>query len=74
VSGTRSLLEYVDHLHEHFLHPSAIRAGYYVTPTEPGYSVEMKAASMDMYTFPGEPGVSWWHSDAARTILEGERF
>ncbi|KAF2091893.1 enolase C-terminal domain-like protein [Saccharata proteae CBS 121410] len=74
VSGKLSVLEYVDHLHEHFLHPSAVKEGYYVTPTEPGYSVEMKAESMDRYEFPGKEGVSWWKSEGARPILEGARI
>ncbi|PWI68852.1 hypothetical protein PCL_01237 [Purpureocillium lilacinum] len=74
VSGKLSVLEYVDHLHEHFLHPSVIKDGYYQTPTEPGYSVEMKADSMDRYTYPGEKGVSWWTSDEAKPILEGVKI
>lgn len=74
VSGKQSVLEYVDHLHEHFLHPSVIKDGFYVTPTEPGYSVEMKADSMDQFTYPGEKGVSWWTSDEAKPILEGQKI
>ncbi|KAI1769405.1 enolase C-terminal domain-like protein [Hypoxylon sp. FL1150] len=74
VSGKLSVLEYVDHLHEHFLHPSAVKDGYYQTPTNPGYSVEMKPDSMDRFSFPGEEGVSWWRSEEARPILEGERI
>ncbi|KAI0113402.1 enolase C-terminal domain-like protein [Daldinia grandis] len=74
VSGKRSVLEYVDHLHEHFLHPSAVKDGYYQTPTEPGYSVEMKAESMDRYSYPGDEGVSWWKTEEARPILEGEKI
>ncbi|KAK8053555.1 L-galactonate dehydratase [Apiospora saccharicola] len=74
VSGTRSVLEYVDHLHEHFLHPSVIRDGYYQTPMEAGYSVEMKAESMDRFEYPGKEGVSWWKSDEAKPILEGEKY
>ncbi|OAA62964.1 Mandelate racemase/muconate lactonizing enzyme [Cordyceps fumosorosea ARSEF 2679] len=73
VSGKHSVLEYVDHLHEHFLHPSAVVDGYYRTPTEPGYSVEMKAESMDRFAFPGEQGVSWWTSEEARPILDGDK-
>ncbi|KAL1896156.1 L-galactonate dehydratase [Sporothrix stenoceras] len=71
VSGKLSVLEYVDHLHEHFKNPAVIKDGYYTTPTEPGYSVEMKAASMDEYEFPGKAGVSWWQSEEAKPILEG---
>lgn len=74
VSGKLSVLEYVDHLHEHFLHPSAVKDGYYQTPTNPGYSVEMKPESMDRFSFPGEDGVSWWKSEEARPILEGEKI
>lgn len=74
VSGKQSVLEYVDHLHEHFLHPSVIADGYYRTPMEPGYSVEMKPESMDRFTFPGEPGVSWWTSEEAKPILTGEKI
>ncbi|KAG9579288.1 enolase C-terminal domain-like protein, partial [Aureobasidium melanogenum] len=74
VSGKLSVLEYVDHLHEHFFHPSVIKDGYYTTPTEAGYSVEMKPESMDKFEYPGKDGVSWWKSEEARPILEGERI
>lgn len=74
VSGRLSVLEYVDHLHEHFLHPAVIRDGFYTTPTEAGYSVEMKPESMDRFEFPGKPGLSWWQSDEARSILDGEKI
>ncbi|KAJ0421725.1 enolase C-terminal domain-like protein [Aspergillus carlsbadensis] len=74
VSGKRSVLEYVDHLHEHFLHPSSVKDGYYVTPMEAGYSVEMKPESMDKFSFPGEEGKSWWKSEEAKVILEGPRI
>ena len=67
------MLEYVDHLHEHFNHPAVIKDGYYQTPMEPGYSVEMKEASMMRYSFPGNEG-SWWQSDEARDILDGEKL
>jgi L-galactonate dehydratase len=73
VSGKQSVLEYVDHLHEHFLHPSVIKDGFYQTPTEAGYSVEMKAESMDRYEYPGAEG-SWWRSDEAKPILEGVKL
>jgi len=73
VSGKLSVLEYVDHLHEHFLHPSIIKDGFYQTPTEPGYSVEMKPESMDRYEFPGREG-SWWRSEEAKPVLEGVKI
>jgi len=74
VAGQRSLLEYVDALHEHFLHPASVKDGYYVTPTEPGYSVEMRPESMERYAFPGEEGKGWWRSEEARPLLEGEKI
>ncbi|KAK3705590.1 L-galactonate dehydratase [Vermiconidia calcicola] len=74
VSGKLSVLEYVDHLHEHFLHPAVIKDGYYNTPQEAGYSVEMKKESMDRFEYPGKEGVSWWRSEEAMSILEGERI
>ena len=72
VSGKKSVLEYVDHLHEHFQHPAVIKDGYYQTPTSAGYSVEMKEASMEKFCFPGTEG-GWWRSEEARPILEGEK-
>ena len=74
VSGKKSVLEYVDHLHEHFFHPSIVKDGHYLTPTEPGYSVEMKPESLDRFEFPGREGVSWWRTDAAKPILEGVKI
>jgi L-galactonate dehydratase len=74
MTGKKSVLEYVDHLHEHFLHPCEVKDGYFVTPMSPGYSVEMKPESMERYAFPGKDGVSWWKTDEAKPILEGDRI
>ena len=46
------ILEYVDHLHEHFIHPVNIKGGNYVPPEAPGYSIEMKPESLEEYAFP----------------------
>ena len=73
VSGKLSVLEYVDHLHEHFFNPAVIRDGYYQTPMEPGYSVEMKPDSMEEYSFPGKAG-RFWQSETGKSILEGEKI
>ena len=56
-SGTleNRVLEYVDHLHEHFLDPVTIRSGRYQAPTAPGYSVQMHAESLERYAFPDGP-------------------
>ena len=45
-------LEYVDHLHEHFLHPTQIRRGRYLAPRDPGYSAQMKEESLRDYLHP----------------------
>ena len=49
--------EFVDHLHEHFVEPVRIVNGRYAAPTSPGYSIEMRRASLDEYEFPG--GAAW---------------
>src|SRR4029434_8335795 len=36
------VIEYVDHLHEHFVHPVRIERARYMPPAEPGYSIEIK--------------------------------
>ncbi|MBB4106006.1 L-fuconate dehydratase [Allorhizobium borbori] len=53
VSGTREgrVIEYVDHLHEHFIEPCVIENAAYMPPTLPGFSIEMKPASIAGYTF-----------------------
>ena len=55
VSGTKDgrVIEYVDHLHEHFLEPCVIRDAAYMPPTAPGFSIEMKQQSIRDYTFKG---------------------
>ena len=57
VSGSLSdrVLEYVDHLHEHFVDPVTIRAGRYLPPRRPGYSITMKPESLREYAFPDGP-------------------
>jgi L-fuconate dehydratase len=47
------VLEYVDHLHEHFFDPVLIRRGRYLAPMHPGFSVTMKPESLAAYEFPG---------------------
>jgi L-fuconate dehydratase len=49
------VLEYVDHLHEHFLDPVVIREGRYMPPQRPGYSIEMKAKTLKQFEFPNGP-------------------
>ena len=56
VSGSREgrMIEYVDHLHEHFVTPTVIRGGSYMTPSTPGNGMEMKAGSIADYTWKGQ--------------------
>ena len=55
VSGSRDgrMIEYVDHLHEHFITPTDIRHGAYMPPLAPGAGMEMKAESIATYTWTG---------------------
>ncbi|GFE74580.1 L-fuconate dehydratase [Novosphingobium sp. TCA1] len=50
-SGTMEdrVIEYVDHLHEHFVDPCVIRDAAYMPPVRPGFSIEMKAQSIARY-------------------------
>jgi L-fuconate dehydratase len=59
VSGSleNRICEFVDHLHEHFVHPVRVQGGRYLVPTEPGYSAEIKSASLDRYAYP--QGSAW---------------
>jgi L-fuconate dehydratase len=59
VSGTREnrVVEFVDHLHEHFLDPVTIRQARYMPPSRPGYSTTMLGPSREAYEFP--QGSAW---------------
>ena len=51
------VIEFVDHLHEHFLTPVVIRRGRYMPPHAPGYSIQMHPESISRYAFPN--GAEW---------------
>ena len=59
VSGTEQdrVLEYVDHLHEHFENPVVMRDGHYTAPRAAGYSITMYPESLNQYEFPN--GEKW---------------
>ncbi|MEU2618301.1 L-fuconate dehydratase [Streptomyces sp. NPDC007157] len=63
VAGTTDdrVIEYVDHLHEHFRDPVVIREGHYTAPTAPGFSAAMRPESIAEYTYPGG---TFWAADA----------
>ena len=54
ISGTMDgrVIEYVDHLHEHFEDPVVIRAGRYMPPTKPGYSITIRESSRMAHRYP----------------------
>ena len=50
-------IEFVDHLHEHFIDPVVIRDGHYMPPSAPGYSITMKPESLTEFAYPN--GGAW---------------
>ncbi len=54
VTGTMEgrVIEFVDHLHEHFEEPVTMRRGRYMAPSKPGYSITIKEESRRRYRFP----------------------
>ena len=53
VAATRTdrMIEFVDHLHEHFVEPVVIEKGRYRAPLRAGSGAQMLDASIDEYTF-----------------------
>jgi L-fuconate dehydratase len=51
VSGTQDgrMIEFVDHLHEHFVTPVDVREGRYFPPATPGAGTQMLAPSIEEY-------------------------
>jgi L-fuconate dehydratase len=62
------MIEYVDHLHEHFVDPVVIEGGAYRLPSLPGYSAEMRPESLARYRFPD--GEEW----ASATVRDEAGF
>ena len=59
ISGSMEnrVIEYVDHLHEHFIDPCIIRNAAYTAPTAPGFSITMKPESLAAYRFGANGGI-----------------
>jgi L-fuconate dehydratase len=57
VTGTTEgrVIEFVDHLHEHFIDPVVIRDGSYLAPEAAGFGATMKSESIERFTFPSGP-------------------
>jgi L-fuconate dehydratase len=53
VSGSMEnrMIEYVDHLHEHFTNPVVVQNGHYRVPLRPGNSIEMLQQTLEDYDF-----------------------
>jgi len=56
-STENRVVEWVDHLHQHFVDPPRVENAKYVTPSEPGYSTKFKEESVTDYVYPD--GVVW---------------
>ena len=57
VSGSTEnrVIEYVDHLHEHFTDPVRIRGGRYLAPVAPGISAQIHPVSVAAHRYPDGP-------------------
>ncbi|MGW8065228.1 enolase C-terminal domain-like protein [Streptomyces ziwulingensis] len=64
LSGTTDdrVIEYVDHLHEHFEDPAVVSDGHYTAPTMPGFSSRMRPGSITAYRYPDG---TFWAADLA---------
>jgi L-fuconate dehydratase len=51
------MIEFVDHLHEHFVTPVDVRRGCYWPPSTPGAGAEMHRQTLSSHSFPG--GATW---------------
>jgi L-fuconate dehydratase len=64
-------IEFVDHLHEHFVTPVDVHGGRYWPPTAPGAGTEMLADSLDTYTYPDGP--VWAAASATDPVRDAVR-
>ena len=64
LSGTTEnrVIEYVDHLHQHFTAPVVMREGHYTAPLAPGFSATMREESIAEYRYPDG---TFWVADRA---------
>jgi L-fuconate dehydratase len=51
------MIEWIDHLHEHFVNPAVVTAGRYQAPAAPGFSTELRPESVAEFSFPA--GAAW---------------
>ncbi|MFD7441150.1 enolase C-terminal domain-like protein [Streptomyces sp. NPDC059909] len=72
VSGSKEdrVIEYVDHLHEHFTDPAVVRNGHYAAPSAPGFSARMRPESLAAHRYPEGPV---WQARRTAVIEEADR-
>ena len=65
LSGTTDgrMIEWIDHLHEHFTNPAVVTAGRYQAPVTPGASTQLRPESVAEFSFPAGAA---WRSGASR--------
>ena len=56
-------IEFVDHLHEHFVDPVVVIDGSYLAPTRPGFSSRIRPESLEEFRYPTGPA---WRGTAPR--------
>ena len=44
-------IEFIDHLHEHFVDPCIVKNGNYIAPSNPGFSIQMKQQTLEDFSF-----------------------
>ena len=44
-------IEFIDHLHEHFINPCIVKNGNYIAPSNPGFSIQMKQQTLKDFIF-----------------------
>ena len=64
------MIEWIDHLHEHFVDPARVVQGRYIAPKEPGASTEMRPEALKAYRFPD--GEVWANELARSSSPSGE--
>jgi L-fuconate dehydratase len=64
------VLEYVDHLHEHFTDPVRVIGGRYLAPTAPGFSSTLRPEALRDYEFPY--GAVWQQLDGTHPMNPGQ--
>ncbi len=70
VSGEKSLLEHINSFREVLTQPVQTKDGHFVTPYEPGYSVEYKEEAFAKYRYPDG---TFWTSEAGLAIINGAK-